>query len=74
MLVEKMVKKKKQRRIKKIINAIWLECLTIIFVVGVGILLCIIISPSLFFLPLIAGITLIYKPYIKIRMILENKI
>ena len=57
---------------KKIIKAIWLDCLFILLVVGVGVYLVLQISINLIIFPFVIGIAFFVKPYVKIRKIVGD--
>ena len=59
--------------IKKIIKETWFDFMTMFIVIGVGVLIASIISWYFLFLPIFIGIVMTSKPYVKIRLIMDNK-
>ena len=58
---------------KKIIKETWFDFLTMIVVVGIGVFIASLTSWYFLFLPIFIGIVMTSKPYVKIRLIMDNK-
>jgi len=59
--------------IKRILKETGLDILSIFLIVGVGISLIIRISTELIIFPILLGLLLFGKPYVKIRLIMDEE-
>lgn len=59
--------------LKKIIKETWMDFLSIFLVVGIGVYIAYLISWYFLLPPFFIGIVMGSKPYVKIRLIMNNK-